>query len=797
MAGVQADAELAHARRVLIRGRGAEAAECLGRLVGTPGLAPDVRIDARCLLAQAWLLQGNVDQASDALGSPPDESRQPLDRARLSALWRLHGQITFRRGERSRAIALLGRALKFAEAAHDPLVIGLAHTELAQCYRHVGELTIVREHVALATSALHAAGDHRDLALVLTVIAVSLAQSGRLDEARAALIQAERLAISADADDVLGLVCNNLAGLALIRHRLEDARAFAERSVALEERCFPTYAFAISLGTLGQVYLQLGELERAETTLHRALAARTQVQFHEITGAVYDSLSQLHLIRGRFDEADRCLKQAAEAYGEFGGRAAGWYQWALRVHTAKMALQRAQAETALQQADEITHAARVPPTDMVDAELVGCEALLALDRLQEADARLVRLGEHLDPRANPSAHGAYLRLRGRLLGQTGRVGEAYHDIAQSISLFDLIRQPYETGMSELALGQLIAAFGDRPQALRHLSAAADIFKRLGARPRVEEVEKAVTSLAEGAGTSAPQVTHLTDDAIVRRLVNAAVLPELLSRETIRALAEITGGAAVLFLQPQIGDVRIIACAGCDEGTALAMARASTGGAPPPGIQLIEPLGRDPDGPRRVAVALPAALTPAIALRLRALASVARLGFEFSDTRDQPVSTLDSRDRVPLEPLLPGFVCASPAMARVVDQIRRLQGSDLTVLITGESGTAKTWSPARSMRDLHAPPGRCCPSTVRRPPVSSPTASCSATGGAASRGLWPIRQASSGQRRAARCFSMKSVICRLKSSRSSSGSSNRVRSCRLAAPGRNASTFESSRPRTLI
>jgi DNA-binding NtrC family response regulator len=42
----------------------------------------------------------------------------------------------------------------------------------------------------------------------------------------------------------------------------------------------------------------------------------------------------------------------------------------------------------------------------------------------------------------------------------------------------------------------------------------------------------------------------------------------------------------------------------------------------------------------------------------------------------------------LEPLIPGFVCASAAMQRVSDQIQRLQGNDLTVLITGESGTGK-------------------------------------------------------------------------------------------------------------
>src|SRR5262249_59220360 len=41
-----------------------------------------------------------------------------------------------------------------------------------------------------------------------------------------------------------------------------------------------------------------------------------------------------------------------------------------------------------------------------------------------------------------------------------------------------------------------------------------------------------------------------------------------------------------------------------------------------------------------------------------------------------------------KPVRPGFPAASAGMSRVVDQIQRLQGSELTVLITGESGTGK-------------------------------------------------------------------------------------------------------------
>jgi DNA-binding NtrC family response regulator len=70
------------------------------------------------------------------------------------------------------------------------------------------------------------------------------------------------------------------------------------------------------------------------------------------------------------------------------------------------------------------------------------------------------------------------------------------------------------------------------------------------------------------------------------------------------------------------------------------------------------------------------------------AAVARQGFELCGARERPAQIVEPINERPLEPLLPGFICASAAMNRVAEQIQRLQGHDLTVLITGESGTGK-------------------------------------------------------------------------------------------------------------
>ncbi len=71
-----------------------------------------------------------------------------------------------------------------------------------------------------------------------------------------------------------------------------------------------------------------------------------------------------------------------------------------------------------------------------------------------------------------------------------------------------------------------------------------------------------------------------------------------------------------------------------------------------------------------------------------IAAIAAQGFDLCAARQRPAAPAEIAYEQPLEPLLPGFLCASPAMMRVVEQIQRLQGNELTVLITGESGTGK-------------------------------------------------------------------------------------------------------------
>jgi DNA-binding NtrC family response regulator len=341
-------------------------------------------------------------------------------------------------------------------------------------------------------------------------------------------------------------------------------------------------------------------------------------------------------------------------------------------------------------AQELAQTPGVPPSDAIQGELAAGEALVAAGRIREAEDRLEACEGHLDPRAAPGSWGEFLRIRGSVHERSGRPAAAHHDFAQSASVFELLGERYHAAVSTLALGRLAAAIGNRTAADRYLSQAAATFTTLGAQRDLEEVD-AARALLGRAPRSQPSTSPDQDDAVVRRLVDAAILPELLARETATALVEtIEADAAVVFTAAPGGEVRVLAAAGCDNEVAQALARAASQGSRGygDGMLLTEGLGRDNDGVRMCTVVAAGRLPDSAARRLRMFAAVARQGFELCGARERPPLAVEQINERPLEPLLPGFICASGAMTRVVEQIQRLQGHDLTVLITGESGTGK-------------------------------------------------------------------------------------------------------------
>jgi hydrogenase-4 transcriptional activator len=681
---------LARARAALERGRGAEATQLLQPIHNAGALSTDDAVAVRAALTEGWLLQDDLTRAAAVLGRTPDTSRDPLSHAQLATLWLLHGRVTFGRGEQSRAIALDTRALRDAELARDSRLIGLAHYELALAYKQVGDFGIVNEHLTQAASALHAAGDRRHLALVHRLSAVLLAQSGRADDASSALRSGERLAAAIHANDVLAGIVHNQANLSLIAHHHTEALALAERSVALHQAQGSTRGLAVALATLGQVFVQMGNLERAEQVLMRTLEVRSSWQFHETTGAVFDTLAQIHLMRGTYDRAMEYVRLASEAYAAHPSQSMRWYEWSLRVLGIRITVRRHAYDEALAMASELSQAPGLPEAESVQAELLACEALLATDRLEDAQRRVERCEGRLEPRDSTVGWAEFLRVRGHVNARSSRPRAAHHDLAQSARVFDLLGERYQAAVTKLAVAKLAAETGARRTARQYLEVAVPVFETLGAHRDLEDVA-GVRALLDEEPTMPPAAVADADDAIVTRLVDAAVLPPVLAAETAAALVESANlEAAAIFTVAADGPIEVLASAGCDTDLARALATVGAEGHTRygSGWLVVEALGREKDRKRWCVMLSPTEPTDVERARYRMLTTVARQGFSLCAARERPAHAAEPAPDQKLEPLLPGFICAGPAMSRLAGQIERLRRHTLTVLITGESGTGK-------------------------------------------------------------------------------------------------------------
>src|SRR5262249_25483114 len=147
------------------------------------------------------------------------------------------------------------------------------------------------------------------------------------------------------------------------------------------------HGLAVALATLGQICVRLADLKRAEEALLRALKVRSPIQFHETTGAVFDTLAQIHLVRGDYDQASDYLQLASDSYGAYGREPSVWYEWSVRVLRARLALRRGALEEAVRLADDIVSSG-APPFDALQANLIAAEALTAANQLTFASERL-------------------------------------------------------------------------------------------------------------------------------------------------------------------------------------------------------------------------------------------------------------------------------------------------------------------------------------------------------------------------------------------------------------------------
>jgi hydrogenase-4 transcriptional activator len=658
---------------------------------------------ARCLLSAALEMQGRYRESLEAV----QMYEQPEERAKCDPVASIYlgiqlGLAYNYTGDHPKAIALLNGALREATAHGGGAQVGSVYVALARVYRSINEYTIARDHAQKALEHFRGTGDWRGLAEANFGIALAEVYEGDYEPALEHFGQALKLVGDHPAPYLLGKLYTNMAGVCWFLKRPHDGIKYLETAISYYERTEHKANAADGYNNLGIHLVLVGEWNRAQQALERALALASETDKRGEQTMILDSLGELLMLRGELEEAGKYLERAVELSQSHGNK---WYAGqALRTlgrcHLAMDEPERALADglSALDYAERIgdRHA-------VCDSRLLLGEIHLRRGDLSQCEEQLnLVLSETADSSADLAVSGEAQRLQGLLSLAQGHALPAAQHFGRSLSIYEMLGDRYRSARSRYDLGRAYAAV--QPARAREcLTGAAETFRELGAALDITRTEEALVALEReqsNDAVAAPQqrfedLTHL----ILMRLTDAVASRELLLRELAAVIYQETGVRQILITEPgEIAHDRIVVTHGWTEregeelleklrrADSLEERRSVAG---QHGTEIIE-LHATNARPATLLVSPQGAAHLPGGVSLAPLLRMVELGLDVCAFREKPREGLDGAEQSinPTQSFMPGFVHSSPAMTRLVEEVHKIRSSDVTVLVTGESGTGK-------------------------------------------------------------------------------------------------------------
>jgi transcriptional regulator with PAS, ATPase and Fis domain/tetratricopeptide (TPR) repeat protein len=700
--------ELEEVRLLLDQGLTSEVLQRTASLMRASRQDASLLARARCLLSAALEMQGRYRESLEAV----QMYEQPEERAKCDPVASIYlgvqlGLAYNYTGDHPKAIALLNGALREANAHGGGAQVGSVYVALARVYRSINEYTIARDHALKALEHFRGTGDWRGLAEANFGLALAEVYEGNYEPALEHFGQALKLVGDHPAPYLLGKLYTNMAGVCWFLKRPHDGIKYLETAISYYERTEHKANAADGYNNLGMHLILVGEWNRAQGALERALTLASETDERGEQTMILDSLGELLMLRGELEEAGQYLERAVELSQSHGNK---WYAGqALRTlgrcHLASDEPERALADglRALEYAEKIgdRHA-------VCDSRLLLGETHLRLgDPVQCEEQLNLVLSETADSSADLAVSGEAQRLQGLLsLAQDNALPAAQH-FGRSVSIYEMLGDRYRSARSRYDLGRAYAAVQPE-RAHECLTRAAETFRELGAQLDITRTEEALVALDRRRSSSDSDTTAVVaprqnfDDLthlILLRLTDAVASRELLLRELAAVIYQETGVRHILIAEPgEIEHDQIVVAHGWTEreGEELLkkLRRAESAEersrvASQQGTEFIE---------LRAANARPATLlvSPQGAAHLPGGVSLApllrmvELGLDVCAFREKAREGLDGTEQTsnPTQSFMPGFIHSSPAMTSLVEEVHKIRSSDVTVLVTGESGTGK-------------------------------------------------------------------------------------------------------------
>ena len=526
----------ARAKEELAAGALAAAA---GHLLSAARVASAGEDRDRCLVEAVRLqvLAGNAAAAArhtDAVSRLPDSPRRDLVLGHLSLLT---GSLNA--AERLLSRSWAGRPAG-SEAAH-------AAAQLAQLCLIQGRGA---EAADWARRAIDAYPDGSPAVAALSRLMCGLANAGRAEEA---LAMAEG---APETPEHLGPAeVDLLLGRGIVRlwtDRPEGARADLLAATATLRSWGHLKEAAIFLTHLSDAEYRLGLWDDSLAHADQAASLAEDSDQAWLLGGTHAMVVFPLASRGLWELAETHARRAVEAAAALpeGEEANRGYAASAAAHLASARGDSAGVVTAVRPILAFRNrAGSYEPGTMPWRELYA-EALVALRRLDEADAVLRPYEELAAERGRRSSQAAAARVRGALEAARGRAGAAREAFEAALDHAGAVTIPFEQALVRHAYGGFLRRAGERRAALAQLSRARETFVRLDARPFIARVDRelAGTGLAPSRGPvfDAGHVPLTPQELAVSRLVAAGRTNKEVARELVVSVKTVEYHLANLF-----------------------------------------------------------------------------------------------------------------------------------------------------------------------------------------------------------------------------------------------------------
>ncbi|HYL99923.1 MAG TPA: tetratricopeptide repeat protein, partial [Blastocatellia bacterium] len=651
----------------------------------------------RCDLSEALGKRGLGKEQLEAVAKYdiPSELNRLTEAAQMKVLIRL-GWAHSLNNDVPRSIGLFNQAMRLARALDDDAGMGACDYGLGRAYRNLNEIRIARDHYTAALEHYRKIGNWRDLAESYINIGYINAFEGHHRNALHALKQA--LAIIGDRNE-FDLRGRAYMYLAITYDNLGDAN----RALPSWEICIDSFHKAgnalyvgINENNLAVKLLWLGQWERAEQLAAGAIEKLRKTTGVASLGGILDTLAQIQVLRGNLDRADDLLQESLQVLSSV--NVGEWAEVSTRATMARSSLAKGDANSAIAHLERAIDICLRSGTHYVLSEvrLWMADALLAKGSVDGAREIVNALRPELREGPNLIVWGFLMRMVARIEAADGHLAAAIQSLGQSSSIFEIRGNVYAVAINQVLLASMLEQQGRIREAVELVKSALTTFKRLGAEldaskataylPLLEEKRANLTALKSRKAATLPDSADLDlvsaiDGFIARRLVQASISRELLLYELASVVRDRAMARAVLIVEMGPDGPKVEVGLGLNE---VEKARQAESLSRIPSqehskylvysfsdnvqsnflLQVLEP------GARRFVCGM---------INMQPLLYLAEQGLESQilRTRNRRTQVFDP-SQVLSQAELPGFICASRAMSRVLEQVHKIRSSDVTV-----------------------------------------------------------------------------------------------------------------------